>query len=370
MLKVDGDMLGRKMVTDDAGPRDRLSGPIESRETSATTRDPVTFRRALAVHLLALLGTASLAGSSGGCWDGETTLTGFGGGGTTGDSGTGDSGATTGTTGSATSSATSTCALAPGGTPCGDFPAQRCFTPAAFPCPTDPCVALGALTTCGNDGLEPCQIQSGPMQTMDMCCYETVQTLCGAGGRAYLVEDRAVVAAPLFGADDRGWIEGARPALDAMTPEERAVLAEAWTASGLLEHASVASFSRSSLSLLAAGAPAELVLGTHRAALDEIVHARLCFALASAYRGEAIAPGPFPVAGDVHVSANLAAIAVSTVEEGCIGETVAAIVASEQLARATDSGGARSADADRRGRGPSRRAGLAHGGLGGEGGRR
>jgi hypothetical protein len=144
------------------------------------------------------------------------------------------------------------------------------------------------------------------------------------------------VAATVLGAGERGWSEGERPDLGALTAGERATLAKAWTASGLLEHASVASFSRFSLSLLAAGAPAALVHETHRAALDEIVHARLCFALASAYRGAAIAPGPFPIAGDVPVSASLAAIAASAVEEGCIGETVAAVIASEQLARATD----------------------------------
>jgi hypothetical protein len=101
-----------------------------------------------------------------------------------------------------------------------------------------------------------------------------------------------------------------------------------------MEHASVASFARFSLTLLAVGAPADLVELAHRAALDEVRHARLCFALASAYAGEDIAPGPFPVGGAQPVS--LMALAVDTVREGCIGETVAAVIAAEQLARATD----------------------------------
>jgi hypothetical protein len=325
MLKVNGDMLGRETVTDGAGDGDRLSGP-----------DPASFRRSLAVRLLALLGTASLAGSSGGCWDGETVLTGFGGGATT-----RDAGGTTGTTitsSETASSATSTCAVPAGGTPCGGWMRQRCFTPAAFPCPTDPCVALSALGSgdCGLDGLEVCQIQSGPVESQGMCCYGTAAKVCVGGGRPYLVAERAVVAATHLGTGERGWSAGERPDVDALTAEERATLAEAWTANGLLEHASVASFSRFALSLLAAGAPADLVHDTHRAALDEIVHARLCFALASAYKGETVAPGPFPVGAGVHVSASLAAIAVSTVGEGCVGETVAAVVASEQLARTTD----------------------------------
>ena len=60
-----------------------------------------------------------------------------------------------------------------------------------------------------------------------------------------------------------------------------------------------------------------------------------------AYAGEEVAPGPFPLGGEVHVAASLAELAASTVKEGCVGETVAAVVAAEQLARATDPGGAR-----------------------------
>jgi hypothetical protein len=103
-----------------------------------------------------------------------------------------------------------------------------------------------------------------------------------------------------------------------------------------MEHASVASFSRFSLALLAAGAPAELVELAHRAALDEVRHARLCFDLASRYAGETLAPGPFPFDAAVQVEADLASVAASTAREGCLGETVAALVAAEQLARASD----------------------------------
>jgi hypothetical protein len=160
----------------------------------------------------------------------------------------------------------------------------------------------------------------------------------GPTGRAYLVDQRPLVAPPLRTTGAQEWAEGRScdPNLDGLTAADRAALADAWSRDALQEHASVASFSRASLALLAAGAPADLVEDTHRAALDEITHARLCFALASAYAGRAIAPGPFPLGGEVQVGTSLTAVVQSTVEEGCVGEIVAAVLASEQLARAVD----------------------------------
>ena len=52
--------------------------------------------------------------------------------------------------------------------------------------------------------------------------------------------------------------------------------------------------------------------------------------------GEPIAPAPFPFDGRVEVSADLASIAARAVREGCINETLAAVQAAEQLARAED----------------------------------
>lgn len=122
---------------------------------------------------------------------------------------------------------------------------------------------------------------------------------------------------------------GALRAMDLSTldPRVRSRIADAWARDALFEHASVASFSRFSLHLQAVAAPPDLVDLAHRAALDEIQHARLCFALASAYRGEPIGPGPLPLEGDILGALDLASITVAAVHEGCVGETLASLEA-------------------------------------------
>ncbi|MCA9546694.1 MAG: ferritin-like domain-containing protein, partial [Myxococcales bacterium] len=62
---------------------------------------------------------------------------------------------------------------------------------------------------------------------------------------------------------------------DSEDPAQRARLADHWTRQALAEHASVASFARFALHLMAVGAPPDLLVATHQAGLDEIEHARL-----------------------------------------------------------------------------------------------
>jgi len=124
--------------------------------------------------------------------------------------------------------------------------------------------------------------------------------------------------------------------MDGLSAAQRTALSEAWARDGLLEHASVASFGRFAMELLAVGAPSDLLEMAHQAALDEVRHARLTLGLASAYAGENIAPSPFPFGGRVEVSSHLADIAARAVKEGCVGETLASVLAAEQLGQATD----------------------------------
>lgn len=170
------------------------------------------------------------------------------------------------------------------------------------------------------------------------CCYDIeYKTIC-IGGRPFLVDETPRLALSKTQSVRGAWSNAAMstPDVQAFTDEERAELAAAWARDGLFEHASVASFGRFALELMAVGAPAELISAAHEAALDEVRHARLCLSLAGAYAGHGIEPGAFPFDGNVAVSANLADLASRVAREGAIGETIAAVIAAEQLVNAED----------------------------------
>lgn len=163
-------------------------------------------------------------------------------------------------------------------------------------------------------------VLSGPTVKAKKCCFTVCRGQPAPCGRV-LVDDRGrerqAVIVPNW--DWSGTIEST------LTEEARA----AWLADALLEHASVAAFARFSLELLAIGAPPSFVADAHRAALDEIEHARLCFALGSS-PGEVKGPSALSLDGIVP-RARLDEIAAATAEECCAGETFAALVAARAL---------------------------------------
>jgi hypothetical protein len=171
---------------------------------------------------------------------------------------------------------------------------------------------------------------TGPELIDGECCYGFCTGVCC--GRPFLVNGEARVAPVVTRSD---WLEPLAVQLAGLSARERATLALEWQKDAQLEHASVASFARFILDLLAFGAPAELVEGAERAMSDEIEHARLCFGLASAYAGAPLGPSVMNLQG-VAPSASLAAAAAAAVREGAINETIAALAATEQAGRATD----------------------------------
>ncbi|MCB9699340.1 MAG: ferritin-like domain-containing protein [Alphaproteobacteria bacterium] len=177
---------------------------------------------------------------------------------------------------------------------------------------------------------------TGVSEPLDLCWYEGVfftdpdpTYTCG---RPLLHEGRPVVAP--VATRSSAWSDALGADASDLRPEERERLADFWLDAAVMEHASVASFARVSLDLMRFGAPPELLAATHRAAMDEVEHARLCFALAGAYRGEPVGPGPLevPSAG----ATTLREVAVALLREGCIGETLAAVDAAARLANARD----------------------------------
>ncbi len=115
----------------------------------------------------------------------------------------------------------------------------------------------------------------------------------------------------------------------------RHMLARAWADDGRDEHASIAAFARFTMLLLSVGAPPDLVIASQRASLDEVRHARDCFALASRYGDGAVGPSRF----DVHDSLgmrSLREVAALAAEEGCVGETLGVALVREALSHATD----------------------------------
>jgi hypothetical protein len=109
-----------------------------------------------------------------------------------------------------------------------------------------------------------------------------------------------------------------------LSPGVRELVAAGWARAAQAEHASIASFARFTLQLLAVGAPPDLVRDAQRAGLDEIEHAERAFAIASVYGGHSLGPGKLAVDSNLIGPVDLESVIESTVIEGCIGETLAA----------------------------------------------
>jgi hypothetical protein len=120
-----------------------------------------------------------------------------------------------------------------------------------------------------------------------------------------------------------------------LDPATAAALARDYLHDACEEYASIAAFARFTMHLVSLGAPPEMIAESQRASLDEIEHARACFALARRYGGQAMGPGALSLEGAMPAM-TLADIAALTAEEGCVGETLGVLLAERQLATATD----------------------------------
>ncbi len=156
----------------------------------------------------------------------------------------------------------------------------------------DPSYGGSTASCCGYTATVDC----GPAaERTDACCYVvTVSSRqCWSDGRPFRVDGRARMAELRSGSP--------------------------WAAAARAEHASVASFARFALELMALGAPLELLRGAARAMADEVEHAAICAARAG------VAPdfGPPDVVGALG-SVQARDVLVATLRDGAIGETLAA----------------------------------------------
>lgn len=143
-----------------------------------------------------------------------------------------------------------------------------------------------------------------------------------------------------LGAD---WTAGERPDPTGLDAPTRAALEALWLHDAQKEHASVPAFTRVSWLLAAVGAPADLLLWCHRAAMEEIDHTQRCFALAAGYAGRSFTVEDMPdlllspIAGGRHAQTDpLVALAVESLSDGCQLEDFNADVAARCAAVCTE----------------------------------
>lgn len=149
----------------------------------------------------------------------------------------------------------------------------------------------------------------------------------GAWGRPLRVKGRQLHPELREGSD---WTRGTQPDPSGLDEPTRRALEALWLHDAQKEHASVPAFARISWLLAAVGAPADLAEWCYRAALEEIEHARLCFALAAGYGGRSHTVEPMPdllLGGLDGVKDPLATLAAESIADGCLLEDYNADVA-------------------------------------------
>ena len=143
-------------------------------------------------------------------------------------------------------------------------------------------------------------------------------TLSGMGwGRPLRVRGKQVYPQLAQGCD---WTLGEQPSPAGLDAPTRAALEALWLHDAQKEHASVPAFARISWLLAAVGAPAELMAWSQRAALEEVDHARRCFALAAGYGGRSHSVEAMPdllLAGLEVRGDPLAVLAGESLQDGC-----------------------------------------------------
>jgi len=152
----------------------------------------------------------------------------------------------------------------------------------------------------------------------------------GQPGRPLRIQGELVSTEVHLG-EGSNWAKGQRPDSSYLDESTRIALEALWLQDARGEHASIPAFSRISWQLATIGAPPELLEWAHKAALEEINHARLCFALAEGYGGRSYSVQPIPkmLEGGLDLANDpIEVIATETLFDGCLIEGFFAKLAS------------------------------------------
>jgi hypothetical protein len=211
---------------------------------------------------------------------------------------------------------------------------SRCVTARCLSdsdCPAGDCGVSAYHNGCGVSYSLACRSESDTCAGPDDCPGSTSCAADHEGrwrclgrscviGRPLMVDGRARTAPNVI---DSGWRAAELRGLDLGLD---LVAAGHWLEVAALEHASVGSFARFTLQLLALGAPSELLERAQQAALDEVRHAELAYTLAAALGAGEQGPGPLSQAV-APIASSLEHVVEALVIEGCVGETLGAIEA-------------------------------------------
>jgi hypothetical protein len=160
----------------------------------------------------------------------------------------------------------------------------------------------------------------GPYEIDGKCCSIAQYYHICSDGRPFVIDDRSRLAAL---STIEGVHEGDR--FGRLPIELRRRLAGRWAAIAQAEHASIASFARFTAQLLAVGAPPDLIRDALAAARDEVRHAEVALALASAFEAASLGLGRLDVHEAIGEPVELEAMVLACVREGCIGESMSAL---------------------------------------------